>query len=126
MSNGFSNFRIQDINWDFNFPMIKMHERFFTLFHCPNCGIHPQVLCETRAKGFDDLTQIRLMNIYPCETKIEFILGDILPGDVEIYNTYNCGLCGSVGNLQEIPEFILVAQGILSLSNCINDIEKSL
>lgn len=117
MSNDFSSSHVKDINWDIHLPTtlegtdIKNYE----LFHCPICGIHPKVICETRAIRYEELTQVRLINIYPDSIIVNFVLGDSIPGDVEIYNYLICGKCGSPGHICKIPEFVLIAHGILPI-----------
>lgn len=106
------------INWDINFPSNteKTLNGEYSLFHCFYCGIHPQVICETHVKGFKDLTQIRLINILPDSEEIVCVLGDQLPGDVETIDNLFCGICGKPGHLEDVPEFILIANGIIKPS----------
>jgi|TARA_B100001971_G_C18247554_1_gene575488 hypothetical protein len=104
-----------NINWDINLQSNaeKTPAREYSLFHCPSCGIHPQVICETHVRGFDDFIQIRLINILPENEEIICVLGDKLPGDVETYDTLICGLCGKPGHIENVPEFVLSMHGII-------------
>jgi hypothetical protein len=104
-----------NINWDINLPSNTENvlKREYSLFHCFYCGIHPQVICETHVKGFNDFIQIRLINILPNSEEIMFVLGDQLPKDVETIDYLFCGVCGKPGHMEDVPEFILIANGII-------------
>ena len=110
------NHRNQQINWDINFPIINKedHDKEYSLFHCYSCGFHPVVICETRPKWNNDIVQIRLINISPEEHKIIDTMGDKLPGDIETYDTLLCGNCGDMGKLHNVPEFILILNGVFN------------
>ena len=110
------NHRNQQINWDINFPTINKgdQDKEYALFHCYSCGFHPMVICETRPKGENEIVQIRLINIAPKEYKIIDTMGDKLPGDIETTEVLICGGCGNVGTIDNVPEFILILNGVIS------------
>ena len=105
----------QKINWDINFPVNTCgnNNKEYALFHCFSCGFHPMVICETRPKGEYEIVQIRLITISPAGHKIIDTMGDKLPGDIETYDTLLCGNCGDMGKLHNVPEFILIMNGVM-------------
>ena len=121
MPDDFSKGTPNKINWDINLPSTvesnnEEDVKEYPLFHCPSCGIHPQVICQTHVKGFDEIIQVRLLNIFPHGEEIIFIMGDQLPGDVETFENLICGVCGKAGHRENVPEVILVANGIIGPS----------